>query len=143
LAAFVVPAKAGTHTPERWLWVPAFRGDDNFEAGTNPSASRPRERRLALLHEGPAALGVVIALEAGFDQFGAASEVALAFVAHGLVGDELGGLDGERSIAGDGVGIVFHIGFELGLRHDAVDETHHTGFLGIKLARGEEDLLGE
>src|ERR1700753_3490422 len=68
-------------------------------------ASAADERRLALLHEGAAALDEVLAVEAALDQLGAAREVALAFVGHRLVGDELDRVDGERRVAPDRVGV--------------------------------------
>src|SRR5947199_3380419 len=67
--------------------------------------SGSRERRLALFHEGGAALGVILAGEALLDQLRAAREVALALVAHGLVDDEFFGRHRKRRVASDGLGV--------------------------------------
>jgi len=35
--------------------------------------------------------------------------------------------------------VVLHVSLELGLRHDAIDQPHPAGLLGVELARGEEE----
>src|SRR6185437_9471262 len=133
--------------------APGDDGKDSNRQDTNPAGGprRPRcrrrsaadEGRLALLHEGAAARDIVLALEAALDHVGAALEVALAFVRHRLVGDELHRVDGERRIAADRVRVVAHVALELVDRDDAVDQAHRIGLRGVELARREEDLLGE
>src|SRR5438046_1262508 len=103
-------------------------------AGQFHASSRAREGRLALLHEGAAAFGVVVAGEALLDQLGAARKIALALVAYGLVDDEFFGFHREWRVAGDGLGVVLDVGLELGCRNYTVDESHHARFLGIELA---------
>src|SRR5262250_974596 len=103
--------------------------------------SRTRKYRFAFLHEGAAPLGIVVAGKAPLDQFGAAREVALAFILDGLADQEFRGLDRERSIVGDRVGIVLDVALKLGARHHAIDEPHLSRLLGIELTGGEENLL--
>src|SRR5262249_40526380 len=71
--------------PNRNITKPAGRPGVHDAAG---AASRAGKRRLAFLHEGAAALDVVLAVEALLDQIATALEVALALVHRGLVGDE-------------------------------------------------------
>src|SRR4029077_17588215 len=67
-------------------------------AGTTASHLYPREGRLALLHERPAALDEVAAGETVLHYFGAARHVALGFVLHHLADDVLDCLHRERRI---------------------------------------------
>src|SRR5215831_19497610 len=119
--------------------------------GTNPwrgqaqpdPASSALEGRLALLHEGAAALDVVLACKAGLDRLlDRAKPAVLRVIGSGIDG-ELGGLDGERRIAGDRGGKLLNVTRDLSRRHDAIDEAHDARILSAELARGEEDLLGE
>ncbi len=47
------------------------------------------------------------------------------------------------ALARDHVGDAFDVGLKLRRRHHAVDQPHDARFLGIELARGVENLLGE
>src|SRR5712691_3760055 len=105
--------------------------------------SGPREHRLALFHEGRAALDVVLAVEALLHQLGGARQVALALLLHHFADDVLDRADGERRVARNRVGIILHVALEFRLGHDPVDQAHGAGFLGVELARGKEHLLGE
>src|SRR5580704_16297484 len=100
-----------------------------------------REHRLALFHEGAAALGIVLALEALLDHGGAFREIALAFVLDHLADREFRGGDGERRVFADRLGVVLDIGVKLGCWHDAVDKAHDARLLGVELARRVENLL--
>src|SRR5262245_32965896 len=103
----------------------------------------PREGRLALLPERPAALDEVAAGEAVLHHLGAARHVALGFVLHHLADDVLDRLHRDRRVDGDGLGVILHVGFELGLRYHPIHEPHQARLLGVELARGEEYLTGE
>src|SRR5215204_582072 len=101
------------------------------------------EHRLAFLHEGGATFDVILALEALLHHLGRPRQVALAFVLHHLADDVLDGIDGERRVGRNRIGIIADVVLELGVRHHAVDETHGARLLGVELPRREEDLLGE
>src|SRR5260221_8870076 len=98
---------------------------------------------LALLHEGSAALDVILALEAGFNQRRARLGVDRRARFQQLADDALGRADRERRVLRDHCAILEHERFELGDRRHAVDEAHRLRFLGLELAPGDEHLAGE
>src|SRR5437879_124447 len=86
---------------ERGPETPAPRGRRSASA-----ASPSFERRLALLHEGGATLGIILAGEALLDKALAQCEVALAPILHRLAHDGLHGADSQRRIGDDHLTVV-------------------------------------
>src|SRR3990170_4958435 len=74
---------------------PARRG---LQARWGETWSGPGEHRLALFHEGLAALGIVVAGVAALDQFRAAREVAHRLVLDRLTDDVFGRMHRERRV---------------------------------------------
>ena len=104
--------------------------------------SRPGERRFALLHKGLAALGIVVAGEALLDQFpgtAARSRLLSSFTASPTIYLAVFTVSGAlAAIVSAG-----RRSRRSRLRHDAIDDPHQARLLGVELARGVEDLLGE
>src|ERR1700674_3876722 len=101
------------------------------------------EHGLAFLHERPAALGVILALEAIDDELAREIHVHIGAGLEHLADDALARLDGERRARGDRRGVFRKQGVQaLGLGH-AVDEADAKRFRGVEPARGEEDVLRE
>src|SRR3954449_9629932 len=109
----------------------------------NKIPSGPGEHRLALLHEGIAALDVVLATEAGLHRLVGAFHVALRLILQDFADHLLDRADGERRVARDRLGILLYVILELSARQHAIDETHRARLLGGELARRIEDLLGK
>src|SRR5262249_57700759 len=114
----VVPVKGGRQNSREWRaakreWIGAAPPSRSPFPIRHSPFSGSRKDRLALFHESVAAFDVVVALEAFFDQLGGPGKVALAFVLHGLPDDIFDGVDGQRRVAGDGVGIVPPVSTEI------------------------------
>src|SRR5688572_21656898 len=101
--------------------------------------------RLALLHKGLAALGVILALKRAGHPGLAGLEVALVRILYRLADDEFDGIDRDRRIAGDRLRVILDefLKLALGVRENAIDETHGLGVARGELPRGVEHLLGE
>src|SRR5690242_5638094 len=99
------------------------------------------EHRLALFHEGAAALDVVFRVEALLHQPRRAIEIGLAIEAAQLFDRPLGRMHGKRRILADQAAVVVDVGVELGLRHDAVDQPHAERFLCREQPAREEYFL--
>src|SRR4051812_33798027 len=103
-----------------------------------PPRSTPVEHGLALLHEGLAALLVVLALHAGLDQRPAELRIRRG-LAH-FADDALRRLHGQRRIGRDGIAIFLHHGFQVFLCRDLLDQTHFLRFGRRELPGREHDL---
>src|SRR5882724_10938541 len=98
---------------------------------------------LALLHEGSAALDVILALETGLDERRACLRVGRLARFQELAHDALARADGERRVLRDHRAVLEHQGLELADRRHAVNETHGLRFVGLELAPGDQYLAGE
>src|SRR5882762_892637 len=99
------------------------------------------ELRLALLHEGAAALDVVGAGEALRDEALRGADIALGVILQQLGDGALDRRNGEGRISGDGGRIVLDEILELAGRHHLIDEAHEVRLLRGELLRREEQLL--
>src|SRR5215471_12729369 len=105
---------------------------------TTRSRSAPPELCLALLHEGSAALDVVLAGEAFRDQPLRERDITLRRILEQLGHRSLDLGDRERRVLGDRLRVVVHEGLELALCHHLVDQAHDQRLLCRELLGGEE-----
>src|SRR4029453_2028112 len=112
-----------------------------FTNGMAP-LSTSLELRPALFHEGRAAFDVVLGGEALLHQRRRPGEIRLAIEPRQLLDGALRRMHGERRVLANALAVVVHIGVELGIRHDAVDQAHAECLLSAEQAAGKEDLLG-
>src|SRR4029077_16826959 len=70
-------------------------------------------------------------------------EIALALVGDSLADYVFDGINRQRRVCRDGVGIVLHVALELRIGQHTIDQAHHLRLLRRKLPSGEEYFLGE
>src|SRR6266568_8225881 len=98
--------------------------------------------RLALLHERPTALDVVLAGETFGNEAIAESKVAVGRILEQLADDAFDRVNRQRRVPCDRLGILLDEGLQLARRHHLIDEAHAQRLLGAVVARREENLLG-